>query len=315
VATKASDPADQLIGDRLMGVALHFLGEQTQARGYTERMLERYVAPPNRSDVVRFQFDQRVVARLTLSRIRWLQGFADQAMRTVERGIDDAFAIQHALSLCNVLAQAACPLAIAIGDLAAADRYTAMLVHHAVRHGADVWQTYGRCFKGMLLIKRDEFEVGVRMLATAVDELRRARYVQYDTAFLAALVEGFLGVGQAARGLAVADEALSQLDTSEERWIVAELLRLKGELVLLHDPPNATAVAEDRFRQSLESASRQGALAWELRTTMSLARLRHRQRKTSEARKLLTAVYVRFTEGFDTTDLVEAKALLETLRG
>ena len=314
VATKASDPADLLIGQRLMGVAFHLLGEQTRARGYTERMLERYVAPPNRSDVVRFQFDQRVVARLTLSRILWLQGFADQAMRTVEQGIDDALAIQHAPSLCNVLAQAACPLAIAIGDLAAADRYTAMLVHHATRHGADVWQIYGRCFTGMLLIRRDALDAGVPVLTAAIDELRRARYVQYATAFLAALAEGFAGAGQAARGLAVADEALAQLDTSEERWIVAELLRLKGELVLLHYTPNATAVAEDHFRQSLEWADRQGALAWELRTTMSLARLRHRQRKTSEARKRLAAVYERFTEGFDTADLVAAKALLETLR-
>jgi predicted ATPase len=114
------------------------------------------------------------------------------------------------------------------------------------------------------------------------------------------------------RCFAVADEALAQLDTSEERWIIAELLRLKGELVLLHEAPNAAAVAEDHFRQSLEWAGRQGALAWELRTTMSLARLRHRQRKTSEARKLLNAVYERFTEGFDTTDLVAAKTLLKT---
>jgi predicted ATPase len=91
-------------------------------------------------------------------------------------------------------------------------------------------------------------------------------------------------------------------------------LRLKGELVLLHDAQNAAAVAEDHFRQSLEWAGRQGALFWELRTTMSLARLRQRQRKTSEARKLLTAVYERFTEGFDTTDLVSAKALLKALR-
>src|SRR5262245_13324586 len=266
VATKASDSADLLIGDRLLGAALHLLGEQPRARGYTERMLERYVAPPNNSDVVRFQFDQRVVARLTLSRILWLQGFPDQALRTVERGVDDALAIQHALSLCNVLAQAACPLAIASGDLAAADRYAAMLAHHAARHGADVWQSYGRCFNGMLLIRRGELDIGVAMLAAAVEELRRARYVQYDTAFLAALAEGFAGAGQAARGLAAVDDALARSQASEERWISAELLRLKGELVLLRGAPDATAVAEDFFRQSLEWAGRQDALAWELRT-------------------------------------------------
>jgi hypothetical protein len=144
LATKASDPSDPLVGDRMHGAALHFLGEQTRARGYIERMLERYVAPVNRSDVVRFQFDQRVTAGITLSRVLWLQGFADQAMRTVAGAIDDARAIQHTLSLCNALGQAACPLAIVTGDLSAADRYATMLVHNTARHGADVWQTYGR---------------------------------------------------------------------------------------------------------------------------------------------------------------------------
>ena len=314
VATKASDPADALIGERMMGAALHFLGEQTRARGHIERMLERYVGPANRSDVIRFQFDQRVTARITLSRVLWLQGFADQAMRTVQEAVDDALALQHGLSLCNLLGQAACPLAIATGDLAAADRYTAMLAHHAGRHGADVWQTYGRCFKGMVSIKRGELDVGVSTLSAGVGELRSARFVQYYTAFLATLAEGLAGTGETGRGLAVLDEALAQSEKAEERWILAELLRLKGELALLQNAPKAMAVAEDHFQQSLELARRQGALAWELRTATSLARLRQRQRKTSEARTLLAAVYGRFTEGFDTTDLVAANAALKTMR-
>lgn len=314
VATKARDPADPLIGDRMTGAALHFLGEQTQARGYIERMLERYVAPPNRSDIVRFQFDQRVTARITLSRVLWLQGFADQAMRTVQGAIDDALAIQHTLSLCNTLGQAACPLAIATGDLAAAERYTAVLAQHTARHGADVWQTYGRCFKGMLLIKRDGLDVGLPLLDAAVDELRQARFVQYYTAFLAALAEGLAAAGQGVRGLGVVDNALAQSEKSEERWILPELLRIKGELMLLHSAPTAAAVAEDHFQQSLEWARRQGALAWELRSTTSLARLWRRQGKTTQARKQLATTYRRFTEGFDTADLVTAKALLESLR-
>src|SRR5438876_430607 len=314
VATKARDPADPLIGDRMVGACLHFLGEQTRARGYIERMLERYVAPLNRSDVVRFQFDQRVTARITLSRVLWLQGFADQAMRTVQGAIDDALAIQHTLSLCNALGQAACPLAIATGDLAAAERYATMLVHHTARHGADVWQTYGRCFKGMLLIKRDGLDVGLPLLDAAVDELRHARFVQYYTAFLAALAEGLAAAEHGVRGLAVVDDALAQSEKSEERWILPELLRLKGELMLLHHAPNAAAAGEGHFEQSLEWARRQGALAWELRSATSLARLWRRQGKTTQARKLLATVYRRFTEGFDTADLVTAKALLQSLR-
>src|SRR5262249_53753770 len=244
VATKAKDPADPLIGDRMMGAALHFLGEQTRAREHIERMLARYVAPANRSDVVRFQFDQRVTARITLSRVQWLQGFPDQAMRTVDSAIDDALRIQHTLSLCNALAQAACPLALATGDLTAAERYATMLVDHTARHGADVWQTYGRCFRGMLLIKRDGLDVGLPLLGAAVAELRRARFVQYYTAFLAALAEGLAGAGQAVRGLAVIDEAVRQSDKSEERWILADLLRLKGELLLGQKSPRAAAAAE-----------------------------------------------------------------------
>jgi predicted ATPase/DNA-binding winged helix-turn-helix (wHTH) protein len=314
VATKARDPADPLIGDRMTGAALHFLGEQTQARGYIERMLERYVSPPNRSDIVRFQFDQRVTARITLSRVLWLQGFADQAMRTVQSAIDDALAIQHTLSLCNALGQAACPIAIATGDLAAAERYAAMLAQHTARHGADVWQTYGRCFKGMLLIKRDGLDAGLPLLGAAVDELRQARFVQYYTAFLAALAEGLAAAGQGARGLGVVDNALAQSEKSEERWILPELLRVKGELVLRHSAATAATVAEDLFQRSLEWARRQGALTWELRSTTSLARLWRRQGKTTQARRQLATTYRRFTEGFDTADLVTAKALLESLR-
>jgi predicted ATPase/DNA-binding winged helix-turn-helix (wHTH) protein len=313
VATRASDPADPLIGDRMLGATLHFLGEQTLARDHLERMLERYVGPPTRSDIERFKFDQRVTARMTLARVLWLQGFADQAMRTVQRAVDDALSIQHALSLCNVLGSAACPLAITSGDLVAADRYAAMLTHHAGRHGADVWLTYGRCLKGMVLIKRDEVEVGVPMLSAAVAELRAARFVHY-TAFLAALAEGLAGIGEVVRGLAVLDEALAQSEKAEERWILAELLRLKAELILLQDMPNAAAIAADHFQQSLEWARRQGALAWELRSATSLARLWHRQRKTSQAHTLLAAVYRRFTEGFDTADVVSAKTLLESFR-
>jgi predicted ATPase len=314
LATKASDPADPLIGDRMLGASLHFLGEQTRAREYIERMLERYVSPPNRSDVVRFQFDQRVTARITLSRVLWLQGFAEQAMRTVNSAIDDALAIQHTLSLCNALAQAACPLAIATGDLEAAARFTTMLVVHTAQHGADVWQTYGRCFNGMLLIKRDGLRVGLPLLGAAVDELRNARFVQYYTAFLAALAEGLIGAGPAVRGLAVVDEALAQSDNSEERWILPELLRLKGELVLVEDAPNAAVGAQDYFQQSIEWAHRQGALAWELRGATSLARVWLGQGRLAPARKLLQPIYDRFTEGFDTADLRAARELLSRLR-
>ena len=99
----------------------------------------------------------------------------------------------------------------------------------------------------------------------------------------------------------------------EERWVIAELLRIKGELLLLQGAPGAAATAEDHFRQALDWARRQGALSWELRTASSLARLWRDQHRVKEARALLGPVYARFTEGFATADLEEAKSLLERL--
>ena len=123
-AEKKADENDRLIGDRLTGTALHFLGDQPGARSHLERMLASYVAPVQRSHAARFQFHQRVSARMTLARVLWLQGFPDQALGCAKANIEDAVTINHTLSLCNALANAACPLALLVGDLAAAEHYT-----------------------------------------------------------------------------------------------------------------------------------------------------------------------------------------------
>lgn len=131
------------------------------------RMLARYITLVHRSHVVRFQFDQRVTARITLARVFWLQEFPDQAIRTVESNIDEALSINHTLSLCNALAQAACPVALLAGDLAVAERFITMVLRYTARHALDGWDAYGRCFNGMLLIKRGDADSGVRLLRAA----------------------------------------------------------------------------------------------------------------------------------------------------
>jgi predicted ATPase len=127
---------------------------------------------------------------------------------------------------------------------------------------------------------------------------------------LAELAAGLAGAGQVAEGLVVVDKALARAEQTEAGWYLAELLRTKGELLLQGRAPGAAAAAEQCFLQALDVARRQDALAWELRASMSLARLWRGQRRASQARKLLEPVYHRFTEGFGTVDLVAAKALL-----
>jgi predicted ATPase len=114
-------------------------------------------------------------------------------------------------------------------------------------------------------------------------------------------------------GLVSIDEALARSERTELRVSVAELLRVKGELLLLEDGSGAAAAAEDHFRRALDLARQQGALSWELRAATSLARYWRDRAHLGEARGLLAPVYSRFTEGFETADLKQAKALLEQL--
>ena len=178
---------------------------------------------------------------------------------------------------------------------------------------SEKYSVAGRCFEGVLLIKRGDSDAGARLLRAALGELPEAAFHMDSAVLLAELAEGLGGAGQIAEGLAAVDEGLARAERTGGRWCVAELLRKKGELLLLRGAPAAAAGAEDCFRQALDWSRRQGALWWELGSATSLARLWHQQGLTEPARELLAPVYRRFTEGFDTADLRAAKVLLDEL--
>jgi predicted ATPase/DNA-binding winged helix-turn-helix (wHTH) protein len=311
LAAKRSDPNDRLIGERMIGTSQYYLGDLISARRHIERVLSHDIAPAQKWQIVRFQVDQWAGARAYLARILWLQGLPDQAMRTAESSIEDARATNHATSLGNALAVAACPIALWAGDLAAAEHYVEMLLDHSTRHALGRWRVFGRCYQGMLVIERGDVETGLRLLRAAFAEPGAAGNAARLIGFLISAASGH--AGQIADGLAAIEEAIVRSERSEERWLNGELLRVKGELLLLRGAPGAAAAAEDHFRQALDWARRQGALSWELRTASSLARLWRDQHRILEARALLRSVYGRFTEGFATADLREARSLLEQL--
>ncbi|HEX3524230.1 MAG TPA: hypothetical protein VHT52_19340, partial [Stellaceae bacterium] len=262
--------------------------------------------------VIRFQIDPQVAARALLARILWLQGFPDQAMRIAERSIEDARAANHELSFCYALALGACLAGLLVGDLAEAEHYVGMLLDLSTRHPLALWRAYGRCHQGALAIKRGDRNAGLRLLRAGFDDLGGS-----SSAFLRAdavlMIEALGRAGQIADGLAEIEEAVARAEQAEERWLMAELLRIKGELLLLQGAQGAAATAEDHFRQALDWARRQDALSWELRAATSLARLLCDQGRPADAMALLQPVYDRFTEGFTTSDLQEAKSLLEKL--
>jgi predicted ATPase len=196
------------------------------------------------------------------------------------------------------------------GDLAAAEHYTTMLLDHSTRHALALWRACGRSFQGVLVIRRGDVLIGLRLLRAGFDEFGEAAVFR----FIALLMAEALGrAGQNAEGLAVIEEEISRSERTEEHWAMAELLRVKGELLLLQGAPGAAAAAEDHFRQALDWARRQDALSWELRAATSLARLLRDRDRIGEARDLLAPIYERFTEGFGTADLQAARRLLDEL--
>jgi predicted ATPase/DNA-binding winged helix-turn-helix (wHTH) protein len=305
------DPNDRLVGKQMIGISQHYLGDQASAQRHLERVLADYMTPVQRSHIIRFEIDVRVTVRVFLAWALWLQGFPDQAMRAVESGIGDASATNHAISLCYALAQAACPIALLIGDLAAAEQYTGMLLDHSTRHAPARWRDYGRIYEGVLVIRRGDVIAGLRLLRAGLGERGKARSRVLRTILL--LTAEALGrAGEVADRLAAIEEALEWTAHTDERWLIAELLRIKGELLLMQDAPGAAATAEDHFRQALDLAHRKGDLSWELRSATSLARLLRDQGRSAEALVLLQPVYDRFTEGFETADLQAARNLLNT---
>jgi hypothetical protein len=313
VAARAADPIDGLIGRRLIGVVLHILGDQAGARRHVEPLVGVDFATARRSYIVRYQFDQRVVTHSFYSRILWVQGFADQAMRVAADLVDYARGTHHLTSQFYALVQAACPVALHAGDLAGAERFVKILSELATEQAQETWSIWAQCFEGVLLIKRRKSPAGTRLLRAGLDALPEVAFHYHKTAFLAELAEGLGGAGELDQGLTVVNDALARAERLEEGWLLPEILHKKGELLLRGGARGAPGEAERSFRQALERARGQDALAWEVRSATSLARLWQRQRRPAQARKLLAPVYRRFTEGFDTADLLSAKALLRDL--
>ncbi len=310
-AAKTNDPADGAIGERLVSIALLALGDLEGARRRIENMLGRYVA--KRSHIFRFHYDQQLLAHSYYSVVLWLQGFADRAMRNIGRHVVDAGASDHPLSLPNALLQSACPVALYVGDLTLAERYVKTLMDRSARHALDLWNVGGRCFAGVLQVKRGEIGAGLELLRSAFARAPQNAFSLLYTPFLAEIADALGRFGKTAEGLSAIDEALARSERNEERWCVAELLRIKGELLLREGAAQAATAAEEHFLRSLDWARRQGALSWELRTSTSLARLRHDQGRIAEARSLLRSVYDRFSEGFETADLKTARTVLDSL--
>jgi predicted ATPase/DNA-binding winged helix-turn-helix (wHTH) protein len=303
--------ADRFVGERILGVTLHILGDQTRARVHIENMLRGYVAPPGQLHIQRYHFDQQVAARTFYAQILWLQGFPDQALAAGNRALEDAMTLNHDFSVLYALVFGLCPLSLERGDYGVTEgEISRMLQRSDTFRPMRVW---GQCYAGILGIRRADTTSGLSLIRDGLEGFAKSNFQNRYVFFLGNMALGLFNAGDRRGALVTIDEALDQSETNDDRWYVAELMRIKGELVLRQDEPGAAVSAGTLFRSSLDWSRKQNALSWELRTATSFARLMKRQGRADEARELLEPIYLRFTEGFATKDLVEARALLTSL--
>jgi len=313
VVASSNDTIDLMMADRLLATTLHYLGDQNLAYHHIVRALSRLADLTPKPQTIRFRFDLRVSAHYFQARILWLLGLSDQALRVVERNIEEGRASGHALTFCSVLGQAACPLAYLAGDFDAAERYCTLLLEHTEHHPIRLWNLWARAFKGMVMTKHGQVRDGLAVLRGALEDAGEARFLPRFLLPLGEFAACLGETGEVAQGLATVDAALARSEARDERWYYAELLRIKGELLVRDSEYQAFPAAEQYFSKALDVARRQGALCWELRSATSLARLQAGKARGDDARELLAPVYEKYSEGFNTSDLQAAKALLAQL--
>jgi predicted ATPase len=308
----ASSPADRLYGEFMVGAGSFWFGEFNKARHHFERVIAH--GPVSGRRAVR-AFEQ-ALAKSYLAPVLWLLGFPQQAMDLAKSATEEARATDRATTLCRSLARAGCPIALWEGDLALAESYTDLLIDEATRYGLTVRRAFGHAYRGMLFVRRGDLRAGLPLLRGSIEELEKLKVtVAYRVfKFVGELAAALGRSGQVAEGLTTIDDAIDRSERAEELWIMPELLRVKGELLVLRDAPGAADEAEACFRKALDWAEGQNALSWQLRVATNLAQLLQCRGRTADAVASLAPVYDRFTEGFDTADLTAARALLDSLK-
>jgi predicted ATPase len=197
-------------------------------------------------------------------------------------------------------------------DYEAANAHIDECVALAEEKGAGYFKVFAAAQRGCVLALTGKASAAVEMISAGMAGFRSTGATVWSTSFLSYLALAYADLGKFDDAWRCISETMTVVETTKEKWFEAELNRIAGEVVL-KSPEHDAANAELYFERALTVARQQQAKSWELRAAMSLARLWRDQGKVQQANELLAPVYGWFTEGFDTRDLKEAKALLEVL--
>jgi predicted ATPase len=329
LAQNGQDPTLLLEAHRALGALLSQLGEFGRARAYMEQGLALYDSHRHHPHTFRYGQDLGVSLWSHTARVLWLLGYPDQARKRSHEALALAQELSHPFSLAFALVWAArlhhfCREGQAVQERAEA------AVALSTEQGFSLSLAHGTLLWGWALAEQGQGEEGIAQMRHGLAAFRATGAEGGRPYWLALLAEAYGKGGQVKEGLTALAEALDAVDRTEERMYEAELYRLKGQLTLQKFQVSGSkfqvenslessvqsleSEAEECFLKAIEIARKQQAKSLELRAVMSLSRLWQQQGKKAEARQMLAEIYGWFTEGFDTKDLQEAKALLEELK-
>ena len=307
IAGKIADGVSADIASAMLSVSYHLAGEQSDAQRHCEAALNA-PALHHRSHAIHFGFDLANRARICLARLLWLRGLPDQAVTVAQAGIREAAELEHPVTLCIALIWTL-PVFIWVGNFNTTEENIEWLVQHYERHHLVAYHGVGLGLRGELAIRQGDADRGIRLLREGLAALHASRYDMITTVFKSALAEGLAMSARAAEALDMIDGQIAQIQQSGNLFYMPDLLRIKGDMQSSLFSQNIHA--KQTLLQSIEWARRQQALSLELRSATSLGRLYCGEGKPDQAASLLRPIYDRFTEGFPTIDLVQAKRLID----
>ena len=311
LAEKQGAIAPVMIGHRAMGNSLLHAGKIAECRAHFDHAIALYNPEQHRALATRFGQDMKVIVLSWRALAQWLLGYPEAALADANEAIRYAREIGHAATLMYALGIA--PLVLVVrGDYATASQLSDEVIALAEEKRALFWKVFGMRLRGQCLALTGRATEAVEVLTSAADAYRSTgstALVPLDQLYFAT---AYAELGQFADASACIGDATAALQKNKDRLWEAEVLRMTGEVAFNSSEPSV-GQAEAHFERALFVARQQQAKSWELRAAMSLARLWRDQGKRQQARELLAPVYGWFTEGFETLDLKEAKALLEEL--
>lgn len=303
---------DRLIGRRIRGVTLHYCGKLAEAQSELEEVVASFGQVSSGSTAAGYSVDQGLLARAVLSRVYWLRGRPLQAFEFSEEALRIGRAGAHVMSRCYVLVQAGIILPIAVGKLDLARDRLEELVAESRRHDLPVWKPWTKCYEARIQIAQGLLHEGAQSLKLALDELRKTTYTGPYTILLAKLAETCHLIGREREGLRTIDKALKRATVNQEGWCLAEILRVRGELLSQSAGPERLSEAEAALKNAMKVARSQDAKTWELRAATSLAKFRLKHGGSNDIREMLQRVINSMPEQNDTRDLRLAQQIVQS---